>query len=288
MCKSMTGYATADFSINDDSFTVEVKSLNHRYLDMKVRCPERFYWAEERIRGLIKDGLSRGSLSVFIKQVSSAQAELTLNIPYVKACRKAASELTELGISGALDISFLLAQRETFKEVASNSDMESDWKALKSALSSALSTLVQWRAEEGGKLREDMRAKLAEIAQSVKSVEERTPELDAEYREKLTVRMKELVEREVDEQRLLTEAAVVAERSSIDEEIIRLASHIERFEDFLVMSEPVGRKLDFLCQEMLREVNTIGSKISDLEVTSKVVDMKAILENIREQVQNIE
>jgi uncharacterized protein (TIGR00255 family) len=214
----MTGYATADFSIDDDSFTVEVKSLNHRYLDMKVRSPERFYWAEERIRGVLKDGLSRGSLSIFIKQVSSAQADLALNIPYVQACRRAADELKGEGIDGELDIAFLLSQRETFKEVASTSDMESDWKALKDALTSAISTLVDWRAQEGSKLREDLRAKLAEISLAVKSVEERSPELDAEYREKLTARIKDLVGREVDEQRLLTEAAVVAERSSIDEE----------------------------------------------------------------------
>jgi uncharacterized protein (TIGR00255 family) len=284
----MTGYATADFSIGEDNFILEVKSLNHRYLDIKMRSPERFYRVEERIRELVKESLSRGSLQVFIKQISNAQPDLTLNIPYVQACRKAADELKGLGIDGELDIAFLLSQRDTFMEVAADRDMESDWSALKSALAEAVDTLIDWRAREGEKLAEDLRLKLDEITESVKTVEERAPELNEEYREKLFVRIKELVGREVEEQRLLTEAAVVAEKSSIDEEIIRLSSHIERFREFLLSSSPVGRKLDFLCQEMLREVNTIGSKISDIDITRTVVDIKAVLENIREQVQNIE
>lgn len=288
MCKSMTGYATADFSVDGDSFTLEVKSLNHRYLDMKVRSPERFYWAEERIREVVKGKLARGNLSIFIKQTSNAQAVFTLNIPYVEACRKAADELKGLGINGELDIPFLLAQRDTFKEVGADRNVEADWSGLKPALTDALSLLIDWREKEGEKLKEDVISKLDEIMRSVEAVHARTPELGTEYREKLLARMKELIEREVDEQRLLTEAAVVAERSSVDEEIIRLKSHVERFTEFLSATEPVGRKLDFLCQEMLREVNTIGSKISDLEVTRTVVDVKAVLENIREQVQNIE
>lgn len=288
MCKSMTGYATADFSVDGDSFTLEMKSLNHRYLDMKVRSPERFYWAEERIREVVKGKLARGNLSIFIKQTSNAQADYTLNISFVEACRKAADELKGLGISGELDIPFLLAQRDTFKEVSANHDVEADWSELKAAITSALSLLIDWREKEGEKLKEDVCSKLDEITQYVGAVQARTPELDAEYREKLSARMKELIEREVDEQRLLTEAAVVAERSSVDEEIIRLKSHVERFTEFFSAPEPVGRKLDFLCQEMLREVNTIGSKISDLEVTRSVVEIKAVLENIREQVQNIE
>ena len=284
----MTGYATADFSVDGDSFTLEMKSLNHRYLDMKVRSPERFYWAEERIREVVKGKLARGNLSIFIKQTSNAQADYTLNISFVEACRKAADELKGLGISGELDIPFLLAQRDTFKEVSANHDVEADWSELKAAITSALSLLIDWREKEGEKLKEDVCSKLDEITQYVGAVQARTPELDAEYREKLSARMKELIEREVDEQRLLTEAAVVAERSSVDEEIIRLKSHVERFTEFFSAPEPVGRKLDFLCQEMLREVNTIGSKISDLEVTRSVVEIKAVLENIREQVQNIE
>jgi uncharacterized protein (TIGR00255 family) len=284
----MTGYATADFSVDGDNFTLEVKSLNHRYLDMKVRSPERFYWAEERIREVVKGKLARGNLSIFIKQTSNAQTDFTLNIPYVQACRNAADELKGLGINGELDIPFLLAQRDTFKEVGTDRDVEADWSELKPALADALSLLIEWREKEGQKLKDDVSSKLDEITQSVEAVHERTPELGTEYREKLLTRMKELIEREVDEQRLLTEAAVVAERSSVDEEIIRLRSHVEQFTEFLSATEPIGRKLDFLCQEMLREVNTIGSKISDLDVTRTVVDVKAVLENIREQVQNIE
>ncbi len=288
MCKSMTGYSTAEFSLDGDSFSLELKSLNHRYLDMKVRSPERFYWAEERIREEVKGRLARGNLSIFIKQTSIAQAGFTLNIPYVEACRKAADELKGLGINGELDIPFLLAQRDTFKEVGVNRDVEADWSGLKPALAEALGSLIDWREKEGEKLKEDVSSKLDEITRSVEAIHARTPELSTEYREKLLARMKELIEREVDEQRLLTEAAVVAERSSVDEEVIRLKSHVGRFTDFLSAPEPIGRKLDFLCQEMLREVNTIGSKISDLDVTQKVVDVKAVLENIREQVQNIE
>ena len=288
MIKSMTGYASTDFIVGGDRFTIEVKSLNHRYLDMKVRSPERFYWAEERIREEVKARLARGNVALFIKQTSSAERSLKINVPYVEACRKAADELNELGVEGELGLSFLLSQRETFMEVDTESDVEADWAELKGGLHEALSSVVEWREKEGAKLKSDLNEKLFAIGALVRSVEERVPELGSEYMEKLTKRIKDLIEREVDEARLLTEAAVVAERSSIDEEIVRLKSHLERFAELLSDGEPVGRKLDFLCQEILREVNTIGSKVSDVDVTQTVVDMKAELEKVREQVQNIE
>ncbi len=288
MPKSMTGYAATDFTVDGDRFTIEVKSLNHRYLDMKVRSPERFYWAEERIREEVKGRLSRGNVGLFIKQTSSAVHSLKINIPYVESAKKAADELKALGVEGGLDLSYLLSQRETFLEVESEADVEADWAELKTGLQEALSSVVEWREKEGAKLKIDLTEKLSQIREYVDSVAERVPELSIEYREKLTTRIKELIEKEVDEGRLLTEAAIVAERSAIDEEIVRLKSHLERFEDLLLEKEPVGRKLDFLCQEILREVNTIGSKVSDVGVTETVVDMKAELEKVREQVQNIE
>ena len=288
MPKSMTGYAATDFTVDGDRFTIEVKSLNHRYLDMKVRSPERFYWAEERIREEVKKRLARGNVALFIKQTSSAVHSLKINTPYVEAAKKAAAELKELGVEGTLDLSYLLSQRETFREVESEKDVEADWAELKTGLREALSSVVEWREKEGAKLKSDLDEKLSQIRVYVDSVAERVPELSTEYREKLTTRIKELIEKEVDEGRLLTEAAIVAERSAIDEEIVRLKSHLERFEDLLSEKEPIGRKLDFLCQEILREVNTIGSKVSDLGVTETVVDMKAELEKVREQVQNIE
>ena len=288
MPKSMTGYASTDFTVGGDRFTIEVKSLNHRYLDMKVRSPERFYWAEERIREEVKARLARGNVALFIKQTSSAAHSLKINTSYVEASMEAANQLKDLGVKGELDVSYLLSQREIFQEVDTPRDVEADWAELKKGLDQALSSVVEWREKEGAKLESDLIEKLDTISAFVNSVAERVPELGAEYREKLTTRIKELIEKEVDESRLLTEAAVVAERSSIDEEIVRLKSHLERFTDLLSEKEPVGRKLDFLCQEILREVNTIGSKVSDVGVTETVVDMKAELEKVREQVQNIE
>lgn len=288
MIKSMTGYASTDISVDGDRYTIEVKSLNHRYLDMKVRSPERFYWAEERIRTEVKSRLARGNVSLFIKQTSSAVRPQSINLEYVESMKSAAVELNELGVEGTLDLSYLLAQRETFLEVKDDSDAEANWAELKSGLAIALSSIVEWREKEGGKLKEDISSKLDTISALVASVEERVPALTEEYREKLITRMRELIEKEVDEARLLTEAALVAEKSAIDEEVVRLKSHIGRFIDLLSDAEPVGRKLDFLCQEILREVNTIGSKISDINVTQTVVDMKAELEKVREQVQNIE
>ncbi len=288
MLKSMTGYASTDITVDGDRFTIEIKSLNHRYLDVKVRSPERFYWAEERIREEVKSKLSRGNVALFIKQTSSAERTLKINTSYVEASMEAADKLKDLGVKGELDICYLLSQRETFLEVDSEVDVEADWAELKKGLGEALSSVVEWREKEGAKLKSDLIEKIEIIDGFVGSVAKRVPELSTEYREKLTKRIKELIEKEVDESRLLTEAAVVAERSSIDEEIVRLKSHLERFADLLGDAKPVGRKLDFLCQEILREVNTIGSKVSDVGVTETVVDMKAELEKVREQVQNIE
>ncbi|MEE9543183.1 MAG: YicC/YloC family endoribonuclease, partial [Thermodesulfobacteriota bacterium] len=229
-----------------------------------------------------------GNVALFIKQTSSAERTLKINTSYVEASMEAADKINDLGVKGELDICYLLSQRETFLEVDSEVDVEADWAELKKGLGEALSSVVEWREKEGAKLKSDLIEKIEIIDGFVGSVAKRVPELSTEYREKLTKRIKELIEKEVDESRLLTEAAVVAERSSIDEEIVRLKSHLERFADLLGDAKPVGRKLDFLCQEILREVNTIGSKVSDVGVTETVVDMKAELEKVREQVQNIE
>ncbi|MBI5826541.1 MAG: YicC family protein [Deltaproteobacteria bacterium] len=248
MAKSMTGYGRSDFSINGGSFSIEVKSLNHRFMDISLRCPERFYQLEARIREEIKKRFSRGSFSVFITATSAEAPALKLNTAAAKAYLDAAAELKEtLGVGGEIDVGFLLKMKEI---------LYPERKAADDAL--------------------------------VGRVESRAPEAVKAYRQRLTEEMGKLLKERLDDSRILLEAAVFAERSDIREEITRLRSHINMFEKYLDAGGHMGKKLDFLCQEMGREVNTIGSKAGDVGITHTVVEMKGEVEKIREQVQNIE
>ncbi len=289
MCNSMTGYGRADFSIGDEAFIVEVKTLNHRYLDTKIRMPERFFSLEVNIREDIKKAFARGHVSVMIKSAGSTCLPAGLNRPLVEAALKAAGELSEMGVAGELDLSTIMRMHGIMSEATSTGDNnEDDWPALKSAVNGALVKVAEWRLREGGELKEDIITRLAFIEDKALLLEAEAPRLESAYREKLADKIRALVGKGVDETRLLTEAAIAAEKSAFDEEITRLKSHLARFADYLIETEPVGRRLDFLCQEILREVNTTGSKVSDVSVTQVVVEIKGELEKIREQVQNIE
>ena len=288
MIKSMTGYGRSDFSIAGRSFTLEAKSLNHRYLDIKLRMPERFFALEENIRAMIKTLFSRGHFSILIKPSDAGSEAAGINTPLVNLCIEASEALKLRGIKGDLSIDAVMGLRDIFTVGGASSDTSEDLAAISSALERALSSLSGWREKEGLELSEDISSRLLSMEEAAKGFEVAAPGIEKAYRERLRDKITTLIGDGVDETRILTEAAFVAEKSAFDEEITRLKSHLQRFRHYLSAEGPVGRKMDFLCQELLREINTTGSKVTDIDITQKIVDVKAELEKVREQVQNIE
>jgi uncharacterized protein (TIGR00255 family) len=283
----MTGYGRADFKVGSEQYTLEIKSLNHRYLDLKLKTPDKFLSIEQRITDEIRKRFSRGHFALFLRRTAALEAPRALSVDAVKGFLAIADSLNALGVEGRPRVEFFLNQRELFSASEGASD-EVDFSEFKAGLSAALDKIGEWRKKEGLAIKEDLSARLSAIERMATEVAERAPRMEREYRETLTKRMEELIGARVDEGRLISEAALFAERSAISEELSRLKSHVERFREYLGYNEPVGRRLDFLCQELLREMNTVGSKVSDVSVTQTVVEMKGELEKIREQVQNIE
>lgn len=286
----MTGYGRSDFAIGSEVFSVEIKSLNHRYIDIYLRSLERFSPLENRIREEIRKKFSRGAFSVYVNVVSTDTPSMKVNIPVAKAYMDAATELKkELGIKGEeVDIPLLLRLKDIFSFERKAIDAESDWTFLKDGLYRAFGQLEEWRVKEGGALREDLISRLLTIESMAASVEARAPGIIEDYRNRLKTEIEKLIAGKVDEARILQEAAIFAERTDVSEELSRLKSHIDMFRKYLKFNEPIGKRLDFLCQELGRETNTVGSKSNDIQITQTVIEMKGELEKVREQVQNIE
>jgi uncharacterized protein (TIGR00255 family) len=285
----MTGFGRAEFTIDEDVYTIEAKSLNHRYRDIKIRMPERFFPLEAKIREEIKKGFSRGSFSLYVSSVSGPVEALEVNIPLVRKYLEAEFKLKRrFGLSGKVDSPLLLQLRDILTSSRGEEDLERDWKAFNQGLKAALNQLLEMRETEGEALKNDIGMRFVFIERFLLNIEGRLPEVLDSYRENLIEEMRGLIGDKVDETRLLTEAALFAQRTDPSEEIVRFKSHIAKMRDYLALSEPVGRRLDFLCQEMLREANTLASKSSDVEITQAVVEIKGELEKVREQVQNIE
>lgn len=289
MAKSMTGYGREDFSIGGDVFSIEVKSLNHRFIDVYLRMPDRFSPFENRVRDEIKKRFARGSFTVHLTPVSAESPALKLNLQMARLYVETAEELErELGVKGNLDATVLLRLKDIFSVERKAPVSEVDWEPLKKALHSALGHVEEWRKREGAHLREDILSKLQAVETLVSRIEARAPKVLEAYRQRLKDEIEKVVGERVDYSRILTEAAVFAERTDVNEEIARLKSHLDMFRKFFKFDEPIGKRLDFLCQEIGRETNTIGSKPSDVEITQTVVEMKGEIEKIREQVQNVE
>ena len=285
----MTGYGRSDIELGGEVYSVEIKSLNNRYMDISLRTPERFSPFDLRIRDVIKKRFARGSFTVHVNFVSKEAPELKLNGPLVEFYAEAARRLRdEFGISGQIDVPTLLNLKEIFTLEKKGPLEDSDWGSISSALTTSLDQLEQWRAGEGDVLKKDLLAKLAAVEGLLAGIEARLPEAVEAHRVKLTEGIEKLIGGNADPARILLEAAVFAEKSDVNEEVVRLKSHLDLFRKFLKFDEPVGKRLDFLCQEIGREINTIGSKPSDVKITQAVIEMKGEVEKIREQVQNIE
>lgn len=272
--------------------TVEIKSVNHRYNEIQVKMPRKYTYLEDKARRYVAGALSRGKVDVFIKVEGRSDSDKAMNIDKqmaVKYHNKILDLAEELNIPMDLGISALIQMPGVMAIDESDEEMEAVWAEMKPGIDDAMTQLLAMRQIEGEKLAADFKERLDYLETLRRQLLERSPAVVDNYRERLRSRIKELLEDDaVDENRIAVETALFADRASINEELVRLDSHIHQFHSMLKDKQAVGRKLDFLCQEMNREVNTTGSKANDLEITHIVVEMKSELEKLREQVQNVE
>lgn len=292
MIKSMTGYGRAVLPFDGREITAEIRSVNNRYLDCNVKLPRMYSYAEEPIKQLVKNQITRGKVDVMLS-VTGAGAEpveISLNRPVLESYLSAMKLMTqEYGVKDDVSASVLSRLPDVFTVEKKTEDEEQVIQSLLQAVSAALEQYHAMRETEGLALKQDLLSRRDTILALVSRVEEKSPVTVAEYRERLRAKMREVLENtNLDEGRILTEAAIFADKTAVDEETVRLRSHLDQMETMLNDGGAVGRKLDFLLQEMNREANTIGSKGNDLEQARTVVEIKAELEKIREQTQNIE
>ena len=294
MVKSMTGYGRARQTKSGRDITVEVRSVNNRYLDTTVKLPRAYIFAEDAIKQRVQKAVSRGKVDVFVSIDVHAADEtvVTVNEPLAKAYLEALRKISAIG-AGSLGGVYSAVDVARFPDVLTVTKAEEDLESVQADICAvaeeALKAYNAMRATEGEKLAADIASRLDAMERLTGKVEARSPETVREYREKLTARMREVLQSTtVDESRILTEAAIYADKIAVDEETVRLRSHISQLRGMLASDEPMGRKMDFLIQEVNRESNTVGSKCNDVEIARVVVELKAEVEKIREQVQNIE
>ena len=293
MIKSMTGYGRARQMLHKRDITVEVRSVNNRYLDCTVKMPRMYTFAEDAIKGCVQKAISRGKVDVFITVDASAAdvAKVTVNRELAAGYVSALRELAEVCGSENFQVGPETLSRfpDVLTVTKADEDLESVSADLCAVLEEALAAYNTMRAVEGAKLAEDIGNRLTAIETYTGQVEERSPQTVAEYRAKLTARMQEVLQSTtIDAQRILTEAAIYADKVAVDEETVRLRGHVAQLRTMIASDEPMGRKMDFLIQEVNRESNTIGSKCNDVSIAQVVVGLKAEVEKMREQVQNVE
>ena len=292
MIKSMTGYGRAVETVNGREFTVEIRSVNNRYLDCIVKLPRSLTFAEDAVKQAVKASVSRGKVDVFItvKSEGGMEAQVTLNKSMVEGYLAAMKQMVaEYGVTDDISVSLLSRMSDVFTVEKPDVDEEQLLSDLMSVVKKALDGYDAMRRTEGAALDADLRSRAATILELVAQVEAGNGQTVADYRTRLENKLREVLENTaIDESRILTEAAIFADKVAVDEETVRLRSHLDQMAAMLTGGGAVGRKLDFLLQEMNRETNTIGSKCSDVRLARIVVDIKAELEKIREQTQNIE
>lgn len=292
MLKSMTGYGHAQKTVHGKDITVEIRSVNHKFLDFTAKVPRSYAFVEDKIRTFVKDRISRGKVDVFVSIARSddTAADVVLNeslaAGYVAALRRLGEKF---GLVDDISISSVARYTDIFTVKKPEENEDELWNDVSEVLNEALDGFVRMRETEGAKLYDDVMSRMNVILATVGRIEERSPETLANYSARLREKIEELKgDTSIDEQRLLTEIAIFADKIAVDEETVRLRSHFAQMKDMLDSGEAVGRRLDFIVQEMNREANTIGSKCQDAEIAHMVVEIKAEIEKIREQIQNIE
>ena len=292
MTRSMTGFGRGQVDTEQLSVTIELKSVNHRYFELGTRLPRQYNFLEDRIKSYLQGRIARGKVecNVYVEALGLDNVSIKINHSLAKAYMDALQEVAD---TYELQNPVTAMQLTHFNDVLTlhKEDVDEDevWAAILPALEEATDKFLAMREKEGEKMKEDVCSRADHILEMVAFVEQRSPETVKEYNEKLKNRIRDLIgDANVDEQRLLTEAAIYADKVAVDEETVRLHSHIEQLKAMFEEDEAIGRKMDFLVQEINREANTIGSKCSDLEITSRVLDIKGEVEKIREQIQNIE
>jgi uncharacterized protein (TIGR00255 family) len=290
----MTGYGRAEAILDGQKYTVEIKSLNHRFLEISLRLPSSLSALEMEIKKKIGEPLLRGKIDVSIRRDVQSSAEngqyLALNLPLAQNYFNLLMQLKQsLNLQDDIRLEMIAGQKDVFQMAELPQDDSALWQGLTAVLEEALAGMMEMRRREGEILSRDLSARLDLMAQLLSRIEAKAPQVVLEYQKRLTDRVRELTSGlVVDESRLSQEVAILAEKSDITEEIVRLRSHFGQFLEMLDREEAIGRKVDFLIQEMNREVNTIGSKSSDADISKQVIEMKSELAKLREQVQNLE
>lgn len=292
MIKSMTGYGRYQEIIDNRDILVEIRSVNHRYYEFSARVPRNMGYLEEKLKSFVKESISRGKVEVLvtINNIEGKDEQISVNMGvasgYVEALKQANLQLE---LPNDLTLSQIARFPDVFSVIKTPDDENEIWKVVKSVAEKSIEKFIDMRTIEGEKMFNDINSKLDTIEKMVSIVEEQSPKTVDAYRKKIYEKLSEILEtKDIDENRIITECALLSEKLAVDEETVRLRSHISQFRDLIKSNEPVGRKLDFLVQEMNREVNTTGSKAQDIVITKLVVEMKSELEKIREQIQNIE
>jgi len=295
MIRSMTAYGRAKEQLGGKDITVEIKSVNNRYFDCSVKLPRLYGFLEERTKSYIKErGISRGKLDVYITidVIDTQGAEVALDETYTRSYLEALYRLRDtFSLKDDISVMRVAANRDIFAVTKAEEDTEGDWQDLRTVLDRALESFLVMREAEGARLADDLRAKKEALAMHLPEIEALSEEDTRTYAQRLEERLQKILcdhALDIDRGRILTECAVFADKVAVDEETVRLRSHFSAFDEMLTSDEPIGRKLDFLIQEMNRETNTIGSKANNIEIARIVIEMKNEIEKIREQVQNIE
>lgn len=292
MIKSMTGYGRCEHIDENRKIVIDIRSVNSRYCDISVKVPRAYGYLEDKIKETVSGEISRGKVEIFvyIENYTNDDKVITLDHVLSENYYNVLKELKETyNLKNEIGLSDLSRFSDIFITRQQEEDKDKVWELVSSCLKAAVEDFVAMRLREGERLRENLAARAEAIQGLIAEIETRTPQIVAEYSQKLKDRMTELLGNfQIDESRLLTEVGIMADRVCIDEELVRLKSHFTELEKILALSEPVGRKLDFLVQEINRETNTIGSKANDFGIAKNVVEIKSEIEKLREQIQNIE
>ncbi|WMM26762.1 YicC/YloC family endoribonuclease [Tissierella sp. MB52-C2] len=293
MVKSMTGFGRGEFSNELYNLKVEIKGVNHRYNDIIIKMPRHISYLEEKIKKIIKKEIHRGKIDVYINldYINESAINIKVDVPLARTYKSALEHLsTELNLTEGVKLFNILGLSDIIKTERKELDEDIIWSCLKEALDIAVKDIMSMKELEGEELKEDMLSKLHTIENIILDIEERSPLVVLEYKDRLRERIRELLDKEIniDEDRITSEVVIFADKCNINEEVVRLKSHIKQFISILNENNSIGKKLDFLIQEMNREINTIGSKANDVLISQRVVEAKAELEKIREQVQNVE